>query len=81
NFKCKNGCGEPGDVDVECDTTRVWLEDHLHGKTPQEFKRIVFLRENCKRTDVYYITPQRKRLRSCREVDGFIKEFELEVST
>ncbi|ESQ50929.1 hypothetical protein EUTSA_v10023039mg, partial [Eutrema salsugineum] len=58
SFKCKNGCEKPGDVDVEADTTRVWLEDLLHGlpKTPQRFKRIILLKENCKRTVVYYVT-------------------------
>ncbi|XP_024016253.1 methyl-CpG-binding domain-containing protein 3-like [Eutrema salsugineum] len=81
-FECKNGYGEPRDVDVEGDTTRLLLEDHLHGlpKPLQGFRRIVLRRENCKRTDVYYVTPQRKKLRSCK-VDGFIKDNELEVFT
>ncbi|ESQ47356.1 hypothetical protein EUTSA_v10028037mg, partial [Eutrema salsugineum] len=76
SFRCKNGCRKSEDVDVEGDTTRVWLEDNLHGlaKTPPGFKRIVLLRESCERTDVYYLTPQGKRLRTIKEFAAFIKD-------
>ncbi|ESQ50928.1 hypothetical protein EUTSA_v10023035mg, partial [Eutrema salsugineum] len=47
-------------------------------KTPQGLKRIMLLKENYRRTDVDYVTPHGKRLRSCKKVDGFIKDNELE---
>ncbi|VVB16758.1 unnamed protein product [Arabis nemorensis] len=76
SFECKHNCEEPGDVDVEGDSTRVWLVDNQHGlpKTPHGLKRILVLRESCERVDVYYVTPQGKRLKSRKEVAGFIKD-------
>lgn len=61
---------------MEGDSTKVWLVDHQHGlpKTPHGFKRILVLRESCERADVYYVTPEGKRLKSRKEVASFIED-------
>lgn len=62
---------------MESDSSRLWFLDRRGlPKTPQGFKRILVVRESCEKADVYYVTPQGKRLRSRKEVANFIQDNE-----
>ncbi|KAG7619127.1 Methyl-CpG DNA binding [Arabidopsis suecica] len=78
-FECKR-CEEPGDMVMNFDSlTMRWFQDeHSIPKTPQGLKRVLVVRTNCVKVDVYYesLAPRRKRFKSIKEVATFIEDKE-----
>lgn len=65
-------CDDP--ADIEYDATRTWVIDKPNlPKTPKGFKRILVLRKDYSKIDVYYITPLGKKVRTRNEVAAFLK--------
>ncbi|XP_006299386.2 methyl-CpG-binding domain-containing protein 3 isoform X2 [Capsella rubella] len=76
-FECKS-CEELGDVHVDVDSPNVrwFLDQHGIPKTPKGWKRILVVRGNGEKVDVYYETPQQKKVRSPKQVAKFIQDNE-----
>ena len=59
-------------ADIEYKATQAWVIDRPGvPKTPQGLTRILVLRRDFSIMDAYYITPTRKRLRTCNEIATF----------
>ncbi|KAJ6797047.1 methyl-CpG-binding domain-containing protein 4-like [Iris pallida] len=67
-------CDDPGDI--EYDTSRLWVIDKPNApKTPPNTTRSLSLRKNLSRTDVTYVMPNGKRVRSTVEVEKFLETY------
>lgn len=75
-FVCSRKAGTTCEdaADIDYDSTRTWVIDRPNlPKPPKGFKRSLILRKDYSKMDVYYITPQGKKLRTRNEVAAFVK--------
>ncbi|KAF5732733.1 hypothetical protein HS088_TW17G00263 [Tripterygium wilfordii] len=75
-FVCarKSGVSCEDPADIENDGSQTWAIDKPGiPKTPEGFKRILVLRRDYSKMDVYYVTPTKKRLKCHSEVAAFLE--------
>lgn len=67
-------CDKPGDI--EYDNTRVWTIDKPNiPKSPPGTKRLLSIRSDFSKMDVYYQMPTGKKIRSNAEAERFLEAF------
>ncbi|KAJ4786378.1 Methyl-CpG-binding domain-containing protein 1 [Rhynchospora pubera] len=67
-----NSCNKP--ADIEYDTTRIWVIDRPNiPKAPANTERLVMMRKDLSKMDIYYLMPNGKRVRGTNDVAKFLQ--------
>jgi hypothetical protein len=71
--KANLSCDDPSDI--EYDSSQTWVKYKPNNpKTPEDFKRIMVLRNDYSKLDTYYITPTGEKLRSRNEIATYLED-------
>ncbi|KAJ3687590.1 hypothetical protein LUZ61_017253 [Rhynchospora tenuis] len=67
-----SSCDKP--ADIEYDTTRIWVIDRPNiPKAPANTERLVMMRKDLSKMDIYYLMPNGKRVRGTNDVAKFLQ--------
>ncbi|KAJ3676331.1 hypothetical protein LUZ60_003743 [Juncus effusus] len=70
--KGNDSCENPADINY--DSTRIWVIDRPNlPKSPPETERLVIMRKDLSKMDIYYVMPNGKRARGASDVEKFLE--------